>query len=285
MMSRPGPEKPSSSTKDSGNATALQRLLADQRIWLATQTAPYSLAPHALSSTYPHLDQLLHHGGWPCGLTELMSDTAGCGEISLLLPALATLSQQGCVMLIAPPFSICAPAWRQAGIELSRLFVIRSTTLPDQLWAIEQSLQSAACKAVLSWEMPDCGQLAFRALQKFQLLAREKQNRVYLFRPCKRLLQASPAGLRMAIRSSGQDLHIEILKQPGGWGGQQLSVQVRGFQEESMLSASEWPCHHPSAAFDTSRDGTRTLVDAEAASGHQDSLQTKHRVSAKLKLQ
>src|SRR4051812_39379662 len=48
--------------------------------------------PLAQSTGFADFDALLPGGGWPVGaITELMPETYGIGELSLLLPALAKL--------------------------------------------------------------------------------------------------------------------------------------------------------------------------------------------------
>jgi hypothetical protein len=58
-----------------------------------------------LASGFPRLDAELPGGGWPRGaLTELLAGHEGIGELGLLLPALATLTGAGqIVVLVAPP--------------------------------------------------------------------------------------------------------------------------------------------------------------------------------------
>ena len=53
------------------------------------------------------LDLALPSGGWPVGaLTELMVAHEGVGEFTLLLPALAALTQQQqWIALVAPPYT------------------------------------------------------------------------------------------------------------------------------------------------------------------------------------
>src|SRR3546814_16816683 len=54
------------------------------------------------------------------------------------------------IALIAPPYLPFAQAWANAGVQLSRLQVIRADPR-NALWAAEQCLRSAACSAVLCW--------------------------------------------------------------------------------------------------------------------------------------
>ena len=68
------------------------------------------------------LDEQLSGSGWPTdGITELLYEHAGIGEIRLLAPALANLSQQkaGWILWISPPYIPYAPALIAAGIALT----------------------------------------------------------------------------------------------------------------------------------------------------------------------
>ena len=59
-----------------------------------------------LSTGHAGLDEALPGGGWPLGaITELVNDTTGCGELSLLLPLLARLSRENhWISMIDPPW-------------------------------------------------------------------------------------------------------------------------------------------------------------------------------------
>ncbi|MBP6531496.1 MAG: hypothetical protein KA260_15345, partial [Burkholderiales bacterium] len=48
-----------------------------------------------IATSFAVLDAFLPWRGWPVGaMTEIMTDTTGCGEMSLLLPAMARLTQE-----------------------------------------------------------------------------------------------------------------------------------------------------------------------------------------------
>ncbi len=73
------------------------------------------------------------------------------GELALLLPTLARMTQAGgTVVVIAPPYIPYAPAWQAAGVDLAHLEIVEAAPR-DALWAFEQCLRSGACAAVLGW--------------------------------------------------------------------------------------------------------------------------------------
>src|SRR5262245_32773432 len=115
----------------------LQELLAHPSVWRGRSQAPVQ----TLSTGYAALDAGLPGGGWPRhGLVEVLTAEPGVGELYLLLPVLAALSQASparwCTW-VTPPHEPYAPALEAHGVALDRMLVVR-TYLP--LWALEQAL-------------------------------------------------------------------------------------------------------------------------------------------------
>ena len=68
-------------------------LLAHPQLWRAGQLSQRT-ASRGLTSGYPGLDAQLPGGGWPrAGLAEVLHAQPGLGELRLLAPMLADLSQ------------------------------------------------------------------------------------------------------------------------------------------------------------------------------------------------
>src|SRR5690606_39763527 len=106
----------------------------------------------------------------------------GIGELRLLWPTLARLSQaDGMVALVDPPYLPFAQGWARAGIDLKRLQVVR-TDPRNALWATEQCLRSAACSAVLCWPRSADD----RTLRRLQVAAETGQCLGFAMRPLKR---------------------------------------------------------------------------------------------------
>ena len=71
---------------------ALADVLARGDVWRGDTLA--SLPEATIPSGYPELDAELPGGGWPRGgLSEFLVERSSVGELSLLLPALASLSR------------------------------------------------------------------------------------------------------------------------------------------------------------------------------------------------
>jgi len=193
---------------------ALRALLDTAHIWRhGTHPAPFK--HRVLASGYAPLDAALR-GGWQThAITEILHDGHGLGELRLLLPALAQISQAGGrVLLVSPPCIPYAPAWAAAGVALSRLLIAHAGG--ERLWAAEQALRSGHCAAVLLWP----GNSDLRPLRRLQLAAEAGASWGVVFRPLAAASQPSPATTR--LRVSGDQLHV--LKVRGARPGARLPM-------------------------------------------------------------
>ena len=165
---------------------------------------------HTLSTGHDALDEALPGHGWPTGaVTELVNDTAGCGELSLLLPVLARLSRQGHqIVMVDPPWIPYPSALHGRGMSVEKLLLIRTQNRKESLWACEQVVRGMSGGAMLAW--PDT--LSFGELRRLQLAARSSQKTVFLFRDQKAANTSSPAALRLQLTPDDGDLQIRVLK-------------------------------------------------------------------------
>jgi hypothetical protein len=170
--------------------------------------------PAAQSTGFAHFDALLPGGGWPVGaVTELMPESQGIGELSLLLPALAQLSQAGRHLVwISPPYLPYPPALMQHGLVLNRLVLIEAHDARAVLWAAEQALRCPAVGAVLAWPT----ELNERGVRRLQLAAETGGSCGLLYRSPSAALQPSPAALRLRLKALSTGLQVEIQKARGG---------------------------------------------------------------------
>ncbi|QWP79459.1 translesion DNA synthesis-associated protein ImuA [Lysobacter sp. K5869] len=192
---------------------SLEGLLGSRRLWRGQNA---QIAPSAQPTGHAALDAALPTGGWPeAALTELLLPHAGVGELELMWPALARLSREasgheaGMIVLVDPPLLPYAPAWRDAGVALSRLQVVRASGR-DALWAAEQCLRSGACAAVLCWPQ----RADDRALRRLQVAAETGQCLGFALRDQRAALNPSPAALRIAVDAAPRQLRV--LKCRGG---------------------------------------------------------------------
>ena len=170
----------------------------------------------AVPSGFAELDALLPGGGWPQGaLTEIMMPRQGIGALRLLMPTLAQLSQgDRWICWVAPPHIPYAPALANAGIDLSRILLVHPRGQQDGLWAVEQSLRSGNCAAVLAWPTLDDKAI----LRRLQLAAESGDALGVLFRPRHFVQRPSAAALRIELAAEiDGSLSVSILKRRGGW--------------------------------------------------------------------
>jgi cell division inhibitor SulA len=192
-----------------GAVLALDALLDARRVWRGHAMPTSGDGAH--STEHAALDASLPQGGWPSGaLTEVLLPLDGVGELALVFPSLARLTQAGQrVVLIAPPYRVHAPGWAHAGIALSQLQVVQASAR-DALWATEQCLRSAACAAVLCWPR----QADDRALRRLQVAAETGQCLGFAFRDAKHARNPSPAALRVQLETGSRQ--VRVIKCRGG---------------------------------------------------------------------
>src|SRR5579862_8470546 len=99
-------------------ATRLQAVLQHPGIWRRASPVPNHV--RAQSTGVAELDAVLPGNGWPSGaLTEILFDCDGVGELALVMPALAQITQrQQRVVFVAPPHIPYAPALAAQGLDL-----------------------------------------------------------------------------------------------------------------------------------------------------------------------
>ena len=196
---------------------SLEQLLERADIWRAS--ADSCSAPRVLSTGFAELDRVCA-GGWPLGeLTELLAGERPLHSLQsfrLLVPVLRTLSRaehdRGRIVLVDPPCIPYAPGLVAAGVEISRLLVLRSTHRVDRLWGMEQALRSRACHAVVAW----CGPVALHRLRRLQLAAEAGNCLAVLLRPERCRRERSPAALRACVRpGQPRGLCMELIKRRG----------------------------------------------------------------------
>ncbi|WP_333681854.1 translesion DNA synthesis-associated protein ImuA [Dyella sp.] len=192
-----------------GTVVALSNLLEARQVWRGRAEAPVE---GGQPTGWPKLDAALPARGWPeASLTEILLPADGVGELRLVLPTLARLTQgQRPVMLIAPPYVPCAMGWRQQGVNLQHLEIVDADE-KHVLWAAEQALRSGSCAAVLAWPQ----QADDRSLRRLQVAADTGRALAFVFRDRRYLANASPAALRLELVATPQ-ASIWVRKCRGG---------------------------------------------------------------------
>ena len=184
------------------------------------------VAPPSIETTgFSALDAALPHRGWPSGtVVELMPTDTGIGELRLLMPALARMTQsERHVALIAPPYIPFAPALIQQGVQVKRLLIIQSQKNEDTLWALEQVLRCTSFGAALAWP----ASIKDKEVRRLQLAAEAGRSIGFIYRSPHAAREASPAAIRLRLQAKSSGLLIDILKCRGGRGGFSVAVDTR----------------------------------------------------------
>jgi hypothetical protein len=119
-----------------------------------------------------------------------------------------SIKKESWVAWVAPPHIPYPPALMQQGLDTSRLLIIHPDETRDVLWAMEQTMRSTACGAVLAW----LGRTDDRSMRRLQLAAEHGQCWAVIFRPAQFAGTASPAPLRIRIRPGKSGPELEFLR-------------------------------------------------------------------------
>ncbi len=192
---------------------ALVQLMEQGQLWRGRQDSAVQL--DALeSSGYPELDARLG-GGWLKGqLIELLHAGEGRGELRLIWPLLRRAAPEHPVFWIDPPHHPYALSLLQADIRPEAQQLVRTHSIKERLWAIEQALKSGCAPLVLGWLGE---QVSTAALRRLQLAAQTGGGLGLIMRPDSVRSQSSPAAYRLHLDSSESGAEIALLKRRGGW--------------------------------------------------------------------
>ena len=225
-------------------ADSLSELLGKTGLWRASSiNADYK---QHCSTGFTSLDQELPNAGWPAdGVTEFLHDKVGIGELRLLAPALARMTneQSRWILFVSPPYIPYPPALAQAGIDLTRVIVSQPRAPKDYLWVLEKALASQSCSAVIAWP----GRIHEKQIRRLQLASKDGYSWGILFRSEESSKNASPAELRLRLRplpgnSLGKDnssIAVKILKRRGRWESEEFTIAFNDQLLRPMPNFSE----------------------------------------------
>jgi hypothetical protein len=169
------------------------------------------------------LDAVLPGGGWQSGtIVELMPMSDGIGELRLLMPALAKITQgERHVAMIAPPYIPFAPALLRHGLRLEHFWIIRAQSAADILWSAEQTLRCKSFGAVLAWPSA----IRDREVRRLQLAAEAGSSIGFVYRQPSAARESSPAAVRLRLQAdvAGQ-LTIDVVKCRGARAGMSIGI-------------------------------------------------------------
>lgn len=215
-MSADGLRRDAPPARDAHADPRLEQLLSHPALWRAGSA---SRQLPVWPSGFAPLDEGLPGGGWPrSGLIEILPVHFGLGELRLMLPAVACMTERPearwCTW-VAPPLQPFAPALAAARVALARLLIVR---VPERtrgsmaLWAFEQALGSGACDCVLAWVR----HAPAKSIRRLHLAAQRGNTLGVLFRTREAERESSPAMLRLALEAHRDGVRVRLLKSRGG---------------------------------------------------------------------
>lgn len=222
-------------------AASSESILPRSAVWRSQNRD--ALATYSVATGFTELDVLLPGSGWPVGaLTEIFVERPGIGELQLLMPAAAQLTQDArWLAMIAPPYAPHAPALAACGVHLNQVLVLRPRSPDEQVRACEQLLKSGHCGAVLIWldQAQDC---ALRRLQH----AAERSNTLAVLYRSRRAQPFSAAALRLHVSKTDGRTVIQVLKRRGGGVPSPVKLDLHGSLTRRPLPAPPLRIVNPS---------------------------------------
>ena len=114
-------------------------------------------------------------------------------------------------------------AFSYLGLPLDKLIRLRAPKSPDALWCAEQVLRARSCGALVFWQQ----HIRAEALRRLHLAAQATETLFSLVRPLASAADASPATLRLAVRSADGGVVVDIVKRRGPIRNETLSVALQ----------------------------------------------------------
>jgi len=212
----------------------LDQVIASGQVWQGHNSHEYTSPRPVISSGFTALNQALPAGGWQagqvCEIYGANGPQSGCGEVSLILPALAQLSQQPrWILWVCSPHASRhrllpqAVTLQQAGIDIRRVLLVHPKDEQQAMWSMEEGLKSGHCNAVLGWP----GQLHKAHIRRLQLAASQHQSYCWLWPQTNFDPSGSPAALRLGVqRLSASEIEVECYKRRGLWPAQPFTLTL-----------------------------------------------------------
>lgn len=101
-----------------------------------------------------------------------------------------------------------AHAYTYFGIDLARPLWIRSTKSADALWSAERFLRTGSRSALILWQ----NHIRAESRRRLLLTAQSAETLFFVMRPLASAQDASPATLRLGIRSVEDGISVQLIK-------------------------------------------------------------------------
>lgn len=203
-------------------------------VWRASELA-VSRTP-TMPTGFADLDRELPNFGWPrSSLVELLVTRSGIGELQLLKPVLQNLSRSRRIALIQPPYIPNAKALQGWGVDVSRLLWMRAQSTGDALWAAHQAITcGGGVGAVVLWQ----ANIRTESLRRLHLAAQGADVFLWLLRPMAGRCEASPALLRLGLRSALGGISVSVVKRRGPASEEEILIRLPD------MPVGRHPLHH-----------------------------------------
>jgi cell division inhibitor SulA/protein ImuA len=100
---------------------------------------------------------------------------------------------------------------------------LRAPRSADALWCAEQVLRARSCGALVFWQQ----HVRAEALRRLHLAAQATETLFLLVRPLASATDASPATLRLGVRSADGGIVVDVIKRRGPIRNETLSVALQ----------------------------------------------------------
>jgi hypothetical protein len=175
------------------------------------------------------LDALLPDGGFRSGtLVDWLADSAASGVDLLALLSARPMLNAGRVIIVFDRDKTFYPAASAAwGIALEQTIVVRPKNQAEELWALEQCLQSAG--VAVSWCRLE--RASGRALRRLQLAVERGGGLGFLLRPLSTRGQPTWSDVRLTVtplvsQSSHHRARLELVRSRRGAGEKSLILEL-----------------------------------------------------------
>ncbi len=191
--------------------TSLSTLKAHPHIWRAREK---SQDETKFSLGFKHLDKALN-GGIPSSGLIRISSLMGIGELTLFKQVLCNQHTHKMVVFINPPGVLQVPWLENLGLNTQQVWIIKTKTEQEALWAAEQSLKSTACYCVILWNHS----ITPKEARRLQVAATHNDALCLLYTRASGAnhQKSLPITVDLSLQPKPHKLSVSIRKQRHGW--------------------------------------------------------------------
>lgn len=213
-----------------GDEHRVETLRALRQLCRGTASGTKSDKGPRLSMGIPALDALLPQRGLqPGSLVEWLAPVEGCGVGILALQGVqAALEHRQVWAVVDPTGEFHTSAVQGWGISLESLLLLRTSSVADALWTVEQCLR---CPAIgITWFQID--HLPDRVAQRWKIATESGNGIGVLFRSASMAQRPSWADVRwsvqqqVAVKTTGRLLRVELISCRGAFAGGSVELDV-----------------------------------------------------------